>query len=86
MAKRKLKVGDKVRHSAKFMRSVGLVTHRNFKPWTITGFCGPDDVWAVLDAPNPTADEMYTAEEMKAEPCLRFLRVAYANLERAPGR
>lgn len=77
----KLKIGDRVRHSAKFMRSVGLVTHRNFQPWTITGFSGP---FAIMDEPLPEdfARAYFTPEEMEADPTLRFLRVNVANIER----
>lgn len=74
-----LRVGDRVRYSRAFMRSVGLVTHRNFQPWTITAIDGP---FAVLDEPFPMAAEFYTAEELESDPTLRFLRVNVANLEK----
>lgn len=76
---RKFQVGTKVRLTAKFLRSTGQGrSDEARKVWTIQGFSGPDNCWAIIGEPsNPN---LYTEAELAADPSLRFRRVALANL------
>ena len=76
--KQQFSVGDKVRLTAKYLRSTGQYTGREPR-WTITGFSGG---WAIVDEPLCAAAlEMFTAAELAEDPTLRFRRVATGNLE-----
>ena len=74
-------VGDKVRLTAKFLRSTGQYTGDEARRvWTITGHSGP---FVVVDQPLP-ADmlaNLYTTDELSADPSLAFRRFAPANLQ-----
>ena len=82
-AARQFAIGDKVRLTAKFLRSTGQYTGREpFNRWTITGF---SNGWAVTDEPASNPPGYYSAEELAADPTLAFRRVATGNLELVKG-
>lgn len=72
-----IKVGDRVRLTGKYLRSTGQATGpEGLSRWTVTGI---HRSWAITDQPAGTS--WYTAEELTADPTLRFRRIALANLE-----
>lgn len=74
-------VGDKVRLTAKFLRSTGQYTGDEARRvWTITGHSGS---FVVVDQALPAhlLSSFYTADELAADPSLAFRRFAPANLQ-----
>ncbi len=76
-----LKPGDRVRLSGKFLRSTGQgVGGEGRKTWTVKalsfGFVVVDEEL------SPAALQGYTAEELAADPHLRYRRFAPGNLVR----
>lgn len=77
----KFQVGDRVRLTGKFLRSTGQQVGRaGLDVWTVTALQGS---FAVTDEPLSAAALMfYSAEELAADPTLKFRRVAVANLQK----
>lgn len=80
MAKPKtFSIGDKVRLTAKHLRSTCQYTGRApFSVWTVTGHSGP---WVITDEPAGHPAGYYSAEELAADPTLAFRRIHPGNLE-----
>ena len=70
--------GDKVRLSAKFLRSTGQYTgSASRRIWTIKEI---QDEFAIVDEPADT--RWYSAAEIAADPSLKWRRINVANLVR----
>jgi hypothetical protein len=81
--KQPLKVGDRVRLTAKFLRNTGQYTGREpFNAWTITGFSHDNPDWAVTDEPACDPAGYYSDAELLEDPTLAYRRVNVGNLER----
>lgn len=79
MAKQPFAVGDRIQLTGKFLRSTGQYTGREpSSVWTVTGFSGP---FLITDEPRPN-DGMFSADELAADPTLRFRRIAPGNVQR----
>ncbi len=74
-------IGDRVKLTGKFLRSTGQHSGGEGQSvWTITGFSN-GGAWAITDEPAYSAAAgYYSAEELAADPSLRFRRIAVANL------
>jgi hypothetical protein len=80
MAKSKINIGDTVRLTAKHLRATGQVRgHAAQDRFVVTGF---ERDWAITNQElSATNLSMFTAEELAADPSLRFRRIALSNLE-----
>ena len=77
MAKLELLVASHVRLTRKFLRNTGqVVGGEGSKRWTILGF---ERDWAIVD--EEVLPGSFTAEEIAADPSLKYRRIAVANLE-----
>lgn len=75
--RRMVRVGDKVRLTGEFLRATGQAAGpEGASCWVVRAI---DREWAVVDQPADVA--WYTAEELEADPSLRFRRIALGNLE-----
>lgn len=73
-----IKVGDKVRFSAKFLRSTGQIAGGEGQSvFTVLDIF---DSFAVVD--QELEGEWYSAEELAANPSLKYRRIALSNLKR----
>jgi hypothetical protein len=75
-----INIGDTVRLTAKHLKSTGQIRGgAGLSRFKVTGF---DGSWAVTDQElSEAALGSFTAEELAADPSLRFRRIALANLE-----
>lgn len=72
-------IGDRVKLTSKFLRNTGQHTGPEGQhTWVITGFTN-EGRWAITDQPAATLD-YYTADELAADPTLRYRRIAVENL------
>ncbi len=79
MAKRVIQVGDRVRMTAKFLRSTGQYTgDEAHRTWNVTGLTNGDR-WAIVD--QPCGLHCFTEAELEADPALAFRRIAVENLQ-----
>lgn len=78
MAKKNtIKVGDKVKLTGKFLKSTGQQAgSQGLSTWIVTAI---ERDWAVTNQ-ELSSLEMFTAEELAADPSLKFRRIALANL------
>lgn len=74
-----IKVGDKVRLTAKFLRGTGQRAETR-KRWTVTAIDARHG-WAVVDEKAHFASNWYSEEEQAADPSLVWRRIALGNLE-----
>jgi len=85
MAVKVFNVGDKVRLTGQFLRDTGQIAGEDGQSvWTVQAYIvGKGDRYAfVLTNEFRPDDGMYTAEEIAADPTLRYRRINAANLER----
>ena len=72
----KIQVGDKVKLTGKFLKNTGQRTgSAGLSTWVVTGI---DGRWAITDQENTL--DMFTPEELAADPTLKFRRIAVSNL------
>lgn len=79
MSKNKFSIGDKVKFTGKFLKSTGQRTgSAGQDTFIVTGFSGS---FVVTNQELSSASlDMFSAEELAADPTLRFRRIAAANL------
>ena len=75
-------IGDRVRLTAKFLRSTG--SNEGHVRWTVTGFSGS---FVIVDEPVSRATRaLFTKDEIRQDPTLLFRRFNPANIELSPVR
>jgi hypothetical protein len=75
----KIQVGDRVRLTAKFLRSTGQYTGPEAQSvWTVVGIEGR---WAVTNQEHMS--NLFSPEELAADPTLAFRRIGLDNLQKA---
>lgn len=85
MAKKKIefKAGDKVQLTGAFLRSTGQFTGREGqKVWTVKAvksYRGTDPDVVIVD--EPAILDYFTADELSADPSLKFRRILSVNLK-----
>lgn len=79
MAKKTIKVGDKVKLTGKFLKSTGqFAGSAGLSTWEVTAIEGS---FAVTNQELSSESlNMFSAEELAADPTLKFRRIAVANL------
>lgn len=87
--KRNIKKGDTVRMTGKFLRNTGQVASREGKKrWKVLRIdehpSNRRGAMAVVD--EKVEDDYFTAEELKADPSLKYRRILLVNLEKVGGK
>lgn len=81
---KQIKAGDRVRLTSKFLRSTGQYTGDEARrTWTVLGFSRS---FAIVDQLLSDSAQWFTADELAADPSLKWRRINVGNLQALAAR